>query len=42
MPIADADVDDEGLCNRPAVVIKQADSRSRDFTGDFDNGLAAG
>jgi hypothetical protein len=30
------------LCNRPAVVIKQADSRSRDFTGDFDNGLAAG
>jgi hypothetical protein len=40
MPIAD--VDDEGLCNRPAVVIKQADSRSKDFTGDSDNELVAG
>jgi hypothetical protein len=38
MPIVD--VDDEEVVDRPAVV-KQADSRAKDFTGEFDNELVA-
>jgi hypothetical protein len=38
MPIVD--VDDEEVVGRPAVV-KQAGSRAKDFTGDFDNELVA-
>ena len=39
MPIVDVD-DEEVIVDRPAVV-KQAGSRAKDFTGDFDNELVA-
>jgi hypothetical protein len=38
MPIVD--VDDEQVVDRPAIA-KQADSRAKDFTAEFDNELVA-
>jgi hypothetical protein len=39
MPIVD--VDDEDVEQKRATAVKQAKSRSKDFTGDFDNELVA-
>jgi hypothetical protein len=40
MPIVD--VDDDDIVGRPAMhIVKQADSRAKDFTAEFDNELVA-
>jgi hypothetical protein len=39
--MAIVDVDDDQIIDRPAAVVKQADSRAKDFAAEFDNELVA-